>query len=151
MSGGKAPLPLAALGAAIGIPGFLVIILSSFVIGPVLFIAGTPVGLGAGLFGHATLTATIRTAPEGRVGLSLALGVQYGQLAGLGVLLAGLVRDVFVGVSAETGLRLQTPYNIVFGIEIVFLVAAVLVALPLFLKRDTRPAVQRETNPVEVS
>ncbi|MDX8353549.1 PucC family protein [Cognatiyoonia sp. IB215182] len=136
LSGGRSPIPLATIGAAIGVPGFLAIIMSSSVIGPMLFVAGTfACGLGAGLFGHATLTATIQSAPKGRVGLSLgAWGAVQATCAGIGVALAGIVRDVMVGFSAQTGLQAQTPYNIVFGIEIVFLAVAILVAIPLLSK-----------------
>lgn len=157
LSSGRPPLELATIGAAIGIPGFLAIILSSVVVGPMLFVAGTlAAGLGAGLFGHATLTATIRSAPEGRVGLSLgAWGAVQATCAGIGVLLAGIVRDVLVGHSATTGLSLQTPYNVVFGIEIVFLVVTVAVALPMIIKRGGRPTKQpkriTQTHTVEVS
>lgn len=43
---------------------------------PVMFLVGTLLtGLGAGLFGHATLTASIRLAPKDRIGL--ALGGRY--------------------------------------------------------------------------
>ncbi|MCK0097125.1 PucC family protein [Yoonia sp. F2084L] len=157
LSAGSAPLQLAAMGAAVGIPGFLAIILSSVALGPALFVAGTLfVGLGAGLFGHATLTATITDAPAGRVGLSIgAWGAVQATCAGTGVLLAGIVRDVLVGLSPATGLSAQTPYNIVFGIEIAFLVATVAVALPMLMKSGRRPKAKREpvpqNNPVEVS
>lgn len=157
LSKDRAPLELATLGAAIGIPGFIAIILSSVALGPVLFVAGTAAaGLGAGLFGHATLTATIRSAPEGRIGLSLgAWGAVQATCAGIGVLLAGIVRDVLVGLSAATGLSAQTPYNVVFGIEIVFLVITVGVALPMIIKRGGALKAQRDavtqTNSVEVS
>nr|WP_299753728.1 PucC family protein [uncultured Boseongicola sp.] len=41
-----------------------------------MFLVGTLLtGLGAGLFGHATLTASIRLAPKDRIGL--ALGGRY--------------------------------------------------------------------------
>ncbi len=157
LSTGRAPLQLATIGAAIGVPGFLAIVLSSVVIGPALFVSGTlAVGLGAGLFGHATLTATIRNAPEGRVGLSLgAWGAVQATCAGVGVLLAGIVRDVLVGLSAATGLSPQTPYNVVFGIEIVFLVITVVVALPMIIKRGAGMKIQgnpaAQTNSMEVS
>lgn len=157
LSTGRPPLPLAAIGAALGIPGFAAIILSSTVAGAPLFVAGIlACGLGAGLFGHATLTATIQNSPSARIGLSLgAWGAVQATCAGLGVLLAGIVRDVIVGFSSSTGLNTQTPYNIVFGIEIAFLVVAIIVALPLLTKSSKRFKDQRDTapqnNPVEVS
>ncbi len=157
LSTGRPPIPLAAIGAAIGIPGFAGIILSSTIVGAPLFVSGIfACGLGAGLFGHATLTATIQNSPAARIGLSLgAWGAVQATCAGLGVLLAGIVRDVIVGKSSTTGLNVQLPYNIVFGIEIAFLVVAIIVALPLLTNSSMRLKGQRDTapqnNPVEVS
>ena len=157
LSAGHPPIRLAATGAAIGIPGFLSIILSSVFIGPMLFVAGTfAVGLGAGLFGHATLTATIRSAPKGRVGLSLgAWGAVQATCAGLGVMLAGIVRDALVAASANAGQATKTPYNVVFSIEVLFLVVAVALALRLSTRARSKTRVadktQGQINPVEVS
>ncbi len=154
---GRAPLHLATVGAAIGVPGFLAIILSSMAVGPTLFVAGTlAVGVGAGLFGHATLTATIRNALTGRIGLSIgAWGAVQATCAGLGVLMAGIVRDVLVGLSGSMGIHAQTPYNVVFGIEVVLLIITVLVALPMIMRRGTGQNAQLknvpQSNPVEVS
>ena len=131
-SGGH-PTHLVLSGACIGIPGFAAIILASSVVGAPLFIAGTfATGVGAGLFGHATLTQTIRNAPPDQIGLSLgAWGAVQATCAGIGVALAGVVRDVIVHMSAFSGLQAHTPYNVVFTIEILFLAAAVLVAMPI--------------------
>lgn len=69
---GMAPDALVRIAASIGIPGFVAIIASSQGLGAPLFILGTvATGLGAGLFGHTTLTATIRRAPKGQIGLAL--------------------------------------------------------------------------------
>ncbi|MEM8823195.1 MAG: PucC family protein [Pseudomonadota bacterium] len=155
-SGGD-PARLAVLGALIGVPGFLAIILSSALIGPILFVTGTlATGLGAGLFGHATLTATIRGAPSERIGLSLgAWGAVQATCAGIGIAMAGVVRDVLVGLSAVARLESETPYNVVFMIEIAFLALAILVAIPLAARRgksagDARAGIP-QSNPVEVT
>ena len=128
---GRPAVPLGRVGALIGVPGFAAIILSSSLGGSTLFLLGVlATGLGAGLFGHATLTATIRSAPANRVGLALgAWGAVQATCAGIGVALAGIVRDVFAAQSA--GLSVEAPYVFVFTAEIVFLIVAVLVALPL--------------------
>ncbi|MDB2407246.1 PucC family protein [Jannaschia sp.] len=138
LSTGSAPARLGMLGAAIGIPGFAAIIASASVGGPALFVAGTfATGIGAGLFSHATLTATIRSAPEGRIGLSLgAWGAVQATCAGIGVALAGIVRDLLVGLPAFAGLPASAPYNIVFTIEIVFLALAILACIPLALRQN---------------
>lgn len=157
LSTGRSPIRLAMIGAAVGVPGFLAIIISSMGLGPALFISGTlATGVGAGLFGHATLTETIRNAPAQRIGLSLgAWGAVQATCAGIGVALAGVVRDLLVTFSATTGLQAQTPYTVVFLIEVLFLVLALCVALPLLRTRGqhSRPRHEsaRPNNPVEVS
>lgn len=152
---GGSPVRLAAFGALIGIPGFVGIIASSTILGPSLFVLGTlATGLGAGLFGHGTLTATIRNAPPDQIGLSLgAWGAVQATCAGIGVALAGVVRDVLVALPTISGLRAETPYNFVFTIEIVFLLAAIFVALPLAIgRKQSKDARLKDTrvNPVEV-
>lgn len=154
LGAGGAPTRLTVLGALIGIPGFAAIIASSLAIGPALFFAGTlSTGIGAGLFGHATLTATIRRAPREQIGLSLgAWGAVQATCAGIGVALAGIVRDVLVGFGGSAGLSVHTPYNAVFMIDILFLTMAILVALPLLASRlrSEGAAGAPRPNPVEV-
>ncbi|MCR9086704.1 MAG: PucC family protein [Rhodobacteraceae bacterium] len=153
-SGGE-PVALGRIGALIGIPGFAAIILSSMGGGVALFLAGTfATGLGAGLFGHATLTATIRGAAREQTGLALgAWGAVQATCAGIGIALAGIVRDILVGLDAGGGLPAHTPYNMVFMIEIVFLVLAVIMALQLRPKSERSTprtqGVEAEPQPVE--
>ena len=130
---GRDPVALGRAGAAIGIPGFAAIILSSPLGASEVFVAGTVlIGIGAGLFGHATLTAVMRGAPKNQVGLALgAWGAVQATCAGLGVALAGIVRDVIVGLDTNAGLSVQTPYTVVFLIEILFLILAGLAFIPL--------------------
>lgn len=130
---GGAPARLALLGALIGIPGFGAIILSSLFFSTVMFLGGTVLtGLGAGLFGHATLTATIRSAAREQIGLALGTwGAVQATAAGIGVALAGIVRDVIATTPLDTALEVHAPYNTVFLIEIVFLVLACTTILPL--------------------
>ena len=156
LSSGGSPARLAALGALVGIPGFAVIIVSSSLVGPSLFVAGVlATGLGAGLFGHGTLTATIRSAPPERVGLALgAWGAVQATCAGIGVALAGIVRDVLVALPAGAERPAYLPYNAVFMVEIVCLASAVLVSIPLIVRRSgqasDRDAVQKNS-PVEAT
>ena len=142
---------LGRIGAVVGIPGFAAIILSSQGFGPLVFLAGVfATGLGAGLFGHATLTATIRTAPEGRIGLALGTwGAVQATSAGVGIALAGIVRDTVAHWPGTAGLPAQVPYNYVFAIEIAFLALAVLMAHPGRSERASQR--DREPNSVEVS
>jgi len=152
---GGCPRQLALVGACIGIPGFAAIIGSSMGGGIALFLTGVFLtGLGTGLFGHATLTATMRAAPAGRIGLALgAWGSVQATAAGIGVALAGIVRDVIVGLQAgTTGNSAATPYNVVFTIEIIFLLAAVALILPMAKHiASQRRATSPQANAVEVS
>ncbi|MEP4199377.1 MAG: PucC family protein [Aliishimia sp.] len=154
---GGIPATLGRLGAALGVPGFLAIVLSAVFMGIPLFLTGVFLtGLGAGLFGHATLTAAIRAAPSDQIGLSLgAWGAVQATCAGFGVALAGVTRDVLLGLESLSGLQPQTPYNVVFIIEIAFLIAAFLLARSLATSDPSgRKAVlltDKRPNPLEVS
>lgn len=141
---------LGRLGAIVGVPGFLAIILASAGGGAVAFLMGVFVtGVGAGLFGHATLTATIRAAPPGRIGLALgAWGAVQATSAGIGVALAGLTRDIIFGLPSLALWPVEAPYNVVFGLEIAFLVLAILIAAPGIVGRYQ---VNDENKSVEVS
>ncbi len=135
---GARPMPLGLLGAVIGIPGFAAIILSSLVGQTALFLVGTfAIGLGIGLFGHATLTATMRAAPADRIGLSLgAWGAVQATAAGVGVALAGVVRDGLVALPGVAGSGAAGPYNTVFALEAFILLIAVALAAPMALRRN---------------
>ncbi|MFK7881660.1 PucC family protein [Roseobacter sp.] len=151
LSQGGIPLRLAAFGALIGLPGFAAIILSSEVVEVSLFLAGTfATGLGAGLFGHATLTATIRNAPSDQIGLSLGMwGAVQATCAGLGIALAGIVRDILVVTPTFAGLRVSTPYNIVFLIEMAFLASAIIIVIPILLRSARSGDARTQPKPVE--
>ncbi len=148
------PTNLAMIGAAIGVPGFAAIIFASLGGGTFSFLLGTfLVGLGTGLFGHATLTATMRAAPPDRVGLALgAWGAAQATSAGIGVAMAGIVRDLVVGLQGPAGNNVQTPYTLVFSIEAISLIIAVAVIWPLARHANRQRAVKHShTNPLEAS
>jgi BCD family chlorophyll transporter-like MFS transporter len=154
LSSETVPANLAMTGAAIGVPGFALIIFASLGGGIPSFLMGTfLVGLGAGLFGHATLTATMRSAPKDRVGLALgAWGAAQATSAGVGVAMAGIVRDVIVGIQGPVGNAAHAPYNVVFIIEALSLMAAILVIWPIARQAKRRINIKTSnTNPVEAS
>jgi MFS transporter, BCD family, chlorophyll transporter len=130
---GGRPLPLAWVGAMIGIPAFGGIIAAGMTLSVAPLVLGTlAAGFGAGLFSHGTLTATIRTAPRDQIGLALGLwGTVQTCAAGLGVACAGVLRDRVVAAGGQGA----APYLPVFAIEIGLLALAALVAL-----RFLRPA-----------
>lgn len=140
LSGATVPINLARTGASIGIPGFALIVLAALGSGVPLFLVGVAlVGIGTGLFGHATLTATMRAAPPERVGLALgAWGAAQACAAGIGVALAGIVRDIIVGLQGGAGSSVQAPYTVVFTIEALSLLAAVIVIWPMARRASQR-------------
>ena len=56
-------------------------------------------------------------------------------IAGIGVALAGIVRDILVASPNVAGLQPSTPYNVVFTVEMVFLLVAIIIAIPLVVRR----------------
>ncbi len=148
LGAGGSPERLGLLGALIGIPGFAAIIFSSLGGGPFVFLVGTVLtGLGAGLFGHATLTATMRSAKRHQIGLALGTwGAVQATAAGLGVAIAGIVRDVILSVSAQDGISAHVPYNAVFAIEVVFLALACATLIPLLGAQAATGLSQRSTS-----
>ena len=94
------------------------------------------IGVGGGLFGHGTLTATMNFAPEGQSGLALgAWGAVQATAAGLAIAIGGIIRDLIDSVY-------QAPlgYEAVYLIEIVMLFLTVLAMIPLIKKNS--PLVQ---------
>lgn len=124
---GAEPLNVATFGAAIGVPAFIAIAIAAQMGGVALFTLGTFVsGVGAGLFGHGTLTATMRRAPRAQIGLALgAWGAVQATAAGIAIAAGGIIRDVILAMPGTA--RPAAPYVPVFLLEAVFLVAALCV------------------------
>jgi BCD family chlorophyll transporter-like MFS transporter len=102
-----------------------------------LFVIGTGLaGLGAGLFGHGTLTATMRSAPRAQVGLALgAWGAVQATAAGIAVAMGGAIRDIIAALPGAETFRPEAPYTPVFALELLLLVAAV-VAIFILRRRQ---------------
>ncbi len=133
---GLHPVTVTWLGAVVGVPAFGAIILAAQ--GPSLWIFVAAVllaGFGAGLFGHGTLTATMRSAPRKQIGLALgAWGAVQATAAGIGVALGGVIRDTIAFWPAfESSPALA--YTPVFGIEMAFLLLAVVALGPIRQRR----------------
>ena len=123
-------------------PAFAAIIWSAHLDTNGVFIAATlAVGFGAGLFGHGTLTATMRAAPKEQVGLALgAWGAVQATAAGLGIALGGVMRDVILGLESWAGAGPEAPYIPVFAVEMLFLILALVAIYPLLRQGlRTRP------------
>ena len=133
--GGEA-LHMAAWGAALGMPAFAAVIASGWWGSSTLFSLGVfTMGLGLGLFGHGTLTATMRSAPADRAGLALgAWGAVQASAGGLALALGGVLRDTFEWLGLGGG------YNAVYTLEILLLAATLVVLWPLLPPRAARAA-----------
>ena len=119
---------MASWGAWVGLPAFAAVIASAPLMSPVLFAVGIFfIGLGAGLFAHGTLTATMQMAPPEQIGLAMgAWGAVQATAAGVGMAVGGLVRDgVALGSSSVLG------YSAVYGLEMVLLLLTLWAMGPL--------------------
>ena len=145
LSRGFDALRLARHGALAGLPAFVAIIIAAPFNSVFLLAAGTVLlGFGAGLFGHGTLTATMRAAPKEQTGLALgAWGAVQATSAGIAISLGGVIRDVIIGLPVGDAYGAATPYVPVFALEMVFLLLALVAIHPLVARRLAMPDHQR--------
>ena len=139
---GADPFRMANQGLMVGIPAFMAVILAAPMGSALVFAIGTfLIGLGAGLFSHGTLTATMNLAPKEQTGLALgAWGAVQATAAGGAMALGGVMRDVLA-----QNLGALSGYNGVYLLEIVLLVAAWVAMIPLLSRRIT-PQIDATSN-----
>lgn len=149
---GADPYRLAAHGVGIGIVAFCAVIFAEPIrleLGSrlLLFAGAGLIGFGAGLFAVATLTAAMTMPVRGEAGRGLALGAwgaAQATAAGLGVLVAGGMRDL-VGQAAESGAlgpALASPvtgYSFVYHTEIGLLFLTLVLVGPMVRLRRRDP------------
>ncbi len=130
---GASPTRMAWYGALVGVPAFGAIIVAAQSSSVELFtVAILGAGFGAGLFGHGTLTATMRNAPREQVGLALgAWGAVQATCAGIAIAVAGVVRDAVLAFQSGAAHGVEAPYIPVFALEMAFLILAVIAVWPL--------------------
>jgi BCD family chlorophyll transporter-like MFS transporter len=135
---GADPHRTAGFGVVVGVMAFAAVILAAPVASVPLFALGcTMIGLGTGVFAHATLTACMRAAPPAQVGLALgAWGAVQASAAGLAIAAGGLLRDVVGGLAllGSFGDALATEvtgYGVVYLVEIALLFLTLAVLGPL--------------------
>lgn len=143
---------LARDAALVGIPAFVLVIVAAPSGQAIAFLAGNfLIGFGAAVFGHATLTATMRAAPRSQAGLALgAWGAVQATAAGVAVGLGGVLRDgIDLLLNSWSVLNpLVGPasgYLVVYGLEIALLIAAVIALSPILRRISQRPRAPRGT------
>jgi len=150
LSRGADPTVMAGWGALAGLPAFALITFSATLQSQNIFVLGTLLaGFGAGLFGHGTLTATMRAAPKEQVGLALgAWGAVQATAAGAAIALGGVARDV-IAASPIAGLfGAATPYFFVYGTEFCLLALTLVAVYPLIAHKVFGAETERESNTV---
>ncbi len=132
LSRGSDPFRMAWLGAATGLPAFGLVIVAGILREPIVFQAGIfLIGLGAGLFGHGTLTATMQHAPKESIGLALgAWGAVQASAAGLAIAAGGILRDIGTWFAGPLH-----GYVGVYALEWLMLAATLMLMLPLMRPR----------------
>ncbi|MFB1487978.1 MULTISPECIES: BCD family MFS transporter [unclassified Thiocapsa] len=141
MGRGSEPYRIAAIGAMIGILAFIAVILSAPLDAVWLYRAGAGlIGFGGGLFMVATLTAAMALAEGGFSGLALgAWGAVQATAMGLAFAAGGFLRDLVMamanrGVFGEDLAWPALGYDVVYALEILFLIGTLVMILPLALR-----------------
>lgn len=140
MSDGQDMFRMAARGLLVGVVAFLLVIFAAPLHSGVMFYIGAwCIGLGAGLFAVATLTAAMSLPEQGVAGRGLVLGAwgaAQATAAGLSIAVGGGLRDSVGAYAMQGGFGpvFAAPafgYGIVYLIEIVALFTTVIVLAPL--------------------
>lgn len=149
LSKGADPFRMASIGAYVGLPAFIAVIIAAPMASAYLFSLGVfLIGFGGGLFGHGTLTATMNLAPPEQRGLALgAWGAVQATGAGIAVALGGVIRDIvnYFAMRNRLGEGLADPstgYVAVYLIEIVLLLATILAMAPLMKEKLSQRKLQ---------
>lgn len=132
------PYRLAAYGAMLGIFAFAAVILSAPIRSTPLLGAGVAmIGLGGGLFGVGTMTASMALARSHDAGLALgAWGAVQASAAGVAIALGGALRDAVGSLAAAGALGPvltdpATGYSLVWHLEIALLFVTLIAIGPL--------------------
>jgi BCD family chlorophyll transporter-like MFS transporter len=139
------PFRMAGRGCLAGIPAFLAVIFAAYFHSLFLFAGGTfLIGFGAGLFGHGTLTATMRLAPRNQTGLALgAWGAVQATAAGLAIASGGILRDLVYHYAPATPLGTAAGYDFVYLVELALLFATIVTMFPLINRNELAQAASK--------
>ena len=140
MSNGQDMFRMSARGLLVGVVAFLLVIFAAPLQSGVMFYVGAwCIGLGAGLFAVATLTAAMSLPEQGVAGRGLVLGAwgaAQATAAGLSIAMGGGLRDSIGAYALQGGFGpvFQAPafgYGFVYLIEIAVLFATLIALAPL--------------------
>jgi MFS transporter, BCD family, chlorophyll transporter len=115
----------------------MVIMGGGLAVAPLFCVGVFFIGLGGGLFSVGTLTAAMALSTNGQSGLALgAWGAVQATCAGIAIAASGALRDVFssLGEQGALGPAMSGPeagYGIVYHIEIILLICALVAIGPL--------------------
>jgi MFS transporter, BCD family, chlorophyll transporter len=147
---GRDPHQLAALGALVGIAGLAFVIFAAPLESLQLLWVGTScIGFGNGWFAVGTLTASMELSERGKSGLAIgAWGAVQATVAGAGIALAGLLRDVLgqLAVRGVLGKGLSSAavgYSFVYHLEVALLFGTLIALGPLVRLRQRRSSPAR--------
>ncbi len=129
---------IAAIGTLAGLIGMTGVIFAAPLQAVWMFAMGAAfIGFGGGLFAHCTLTAAMRFAPSGQIGLALGIwGAVQATASGGAIAVSGVMRDGIAGLAAagRLGSTLTGPatgYGVVYNLEILLLFATLIAIGPL--------------------
>lgn len=140
MSNGHDMFRMSARGLLVGVMAFLMVIFAAPLHSTVMFYIGAwSIGLGAGLFAVATLTAAMSLPEQGVAGRGLVLGAwgaAQATAAGLSIAVGGGLRDSVGAYALQGGFGpvFAAPafgYSVVYMIEIVVLFVTLIALAPL--------------------
>lgn len=153
LSRGGDAYKLAALGSLIGIAGFSLVLFAGapapFATLPVFWAGTLGIGFGGGWFAVGTLTASMGLSESGKSGLAIgAWGAVQATVAGAGIALAGVLRDVVSGLAVRGALgpgltSAAVGYNFVYLLEIALLFGSLIALGPLVGAGDRRSSPTR--------
>ena len=138
LGSGSDPYRVAGSGVLVGLVAFSCLIFSAPLHSAALFASGVVlIGLGGGIFGHATLTAAMSAADKHHVGFALGVwGAVQSLAAGGAIATGGVLRDTIahLGSAGALGPALRgeaAGYVFVYHIEILLLFLALAALGPL--------------------
>jgi BCD family chlorophyll transporter-like MFS transporter len=148
---GMDPVRLAALGAAVGVCAFAMVIFAAPLGSAHLFRAGSAlIGYAEGSFGVGTLSAAMALRDPSQHGIALgAWGAVFATAEGVALSVSGAIKDALSALAARgalgEGLSLASvPYSVVYHLEILALFATLVALGPLVSRRGAADAWRRE-------